>query len=252
MKYIWLLIVFFSLCNGEKIDLGNWNKKELSQFLLDNTHNSPNVKIKNITDKFLNTPYKAHTMIGSINQKEELVIDLGHLDCFTFIDYVEAMKHSTSFDEFQANIITLRYKEGQIAYTSRNHFLSDWTIYNGFENIVPRLSTKAKQVVKTLNLSSKHTPYLKGIKAQKRQINYIDSKDLNEQIINQLHMGDYIGIYTPKAGLDVTHVGILIIKNGKAYFRHASSKKEYLKVVDEAFEAYIKNTPGFIVLRKGN
>ena len=65
-------------------------------------------------------------------------------------------------------------------------------------------------------------------------------------------MGDYIGIYTHIEGLDVTHVGILIKKEGKAYLRHASSKKEFLKVIDEPFESYIKNTPGFIVLRQRN
>lgn len=252
MKYICFLIVLFSICSGEKIDLNNWDKKGFSQFLLNNTSPYDSVKVKNITEEFLNTPYKANTMIGSVDQKEELVIDLANLDCFTLIDYVEAMKRSRSFDEFKTNLISLRYQSSNIDYIFRNHFFSDWTIYNGFENITSSLSFKAKQVTKILNLSSSNTLYLKKIKTKKIKIDYIDSDDLNDDIINKLRTGDYIGIYTDIKGLDVTHTGIIIKKEGKTYFRHASSKKEFLKVVDEPFESYIKNTPGFIVFRDTN
>ena len=252
MKYIYFLILLFSISSAEKINLNTWEKPELSEFLLNNTKNTDSVKIKNISAKFLETPYQANTMIGSATQKEELVIDLAHLDCFTFIDYVEAMKRSSSFDAFKSNLIGLRYQSSNIDYLSRNHFFSDWTIYNGFENITSSLSSKVKQVTKTLNLSQKNALFLKGIKPKKVKIDYIDSKDFNRQILNQLRTGDYIGIYTHIKGLDVTHTGIVIKKEGKTYFRHASSKKEFLKVVDEPFEAYIKKTPGFIVLREKN
>lgn len=250
MKYLFFLIFIFSICNAEKINLAEWEKAELSQFLLQNSTNTNSIKV--ITDKFLNTPYKANTMIGSHDQKEELVIDLAHLDCFTFIDYVEAMKRSSSFNEFKTNLIELRYQSSNIHYTFRNHFFSDWTIYNGFENITLSLYPKAKQVTKTLNLSQTNTAFLKGIKTKKIIIDYIDSNNLNEEIISKLDTGDYIGIFTHTKGLDVTHTGIFIRKHGKAYLRHASSKKKFLKVVDEPFKSYIKNTPGFIVLRDKN
>ena len=250
MKYIWLLLLILSIAHSEKINLGNWSKQELSNFLLENSKNTNHIKIKNITNKFLNTPYKANTMIGSNNKSEKLVIDLGNLDCFTFIDYVEAMKHSQDFDTFKTNLIKLRYQNGNIDYIYRNHFLSDWILYNGFKNITSSLTSKTKQVTKILNLSKKNSLFLKEIQTKKIKIDYIDSKDLNEDIINKLRTGDYIGVYTHIKGLDVTHVGVFIKKEDKAYFRHASSKKEFFKVIDEPFESYIKNTPGFIVLRK--
>lgn len=252
MKYIWLLIVFLSISYAEKLDLANWDKKNLSNFLLNNANNFDSVKVKNITDKFLNTTYKANTMIGSPTQKEELVIDLANLDCFTFIDYVEAMKRSKNFNEFKENLIRLRYQSGNIDYTFRNHFFTDWIRYNGFENITSSLYKKTKQVTKTLNLSKTGKPFLKGIKIKKIKIDYIDSKEFNKNILRNLRTGDYIGIYSKKEGLDVSHVGILIKKEGKAYFRHASSEKSLFKVVDEAFESYIKKRPGFIVLRDKN
>ena len=153
MKYILFLIVLFSICNADIVHLGSWNKQSLSKFLFDNVTNSNDMKIQNITDKFLNTPYKANTLIGSATQKEELVIDLGHLDCFTFIDYIEAMKDSSDYNQFQTNLVKLRYQEGKIEYSARNHFLTDWIRYNGFKNISSSLTTKTKQVTKSLNQS---------------------------------------------------------------------------------------------------
>ena len=51
-----------------------------------------------------------------------------------------------------------------------------------------------------------------------------------------------------RIGLDVSHVGFLLWdKEGKAIFRHASSKSKYMKVIDEDFLEYIKNKPGIII-----
>lgn len=54
-----------------------------------------------ISKQFLGTPYVANRLIGSQTTPEHLVIDLNALDCFTYIDYVEAFRrakmHRTSF-----------------------------------------------------------------------------------------------------------------------------------------------------------
>ena len=57
-------------------------------------------------------------------------------------------------------------------------------------------------------------------------------------------------ILSNKIGLDVSHVGFLLWDNeGNAIFRHASSKKKYMKVIDEDFFEYIKNKPGIIIYK---
>ena len=38
------------------------------------------------SDKFLDTPYEANTLIGYSNTEEKLVIRTDKFDCFTFID----------------------------------------------------------------------------------------------------------------------------------------------------------------------
>jgi hypothetical protein len=51
------------------------------------------------------------------------------------------------------------------------------------------------------------------------------------------------------SGLDVTHVGIVIRRNGKIFLRHASSKKSVRKVVDVELLDYLGGEKGLVILR---
>lgn len=83
----------------------------------------------------------------------------------------------------------------------------------------------------------------------KRTITYIPSNFINEEVISHLQSGDFIGIYTKLAGLDVTHVGFFIMTDKGPMLRNASSRKANEKVVDSPFMDYVSKTPGIIVLR---
>lgn len=68
-------------------------------------------------------------------------------------------------------------------------------------------------------------------------------------VLNNLKTGDYIGIYSPIKGLDVSHTGIVIRKNNQVLYRNASSLSKNMKVVDTNFLEYISSKTGIIVLR---
>lgn len=53
---------------------------------------------------------------GSENTPEKLIIDFRGLDCFTYLDYVEALRKSTSQTEFINNVIRTRYVEGDVNF----------------------------------------------------------------------------------------------------------------------------------------
>ena len=40
------------------------------------------------------------------------------------------MRLSRSFADFHENLIRIRYKEGVVGYERRNHFFTDWSLYN--------------------------------------------------------------------------------------------------------------------------
>lgn len=243
-----------TLANMEQIiNTGKWTSEELNLIL----HKASGIKddgkrIGFISRLFLDVSYAASTLIGEINSPEVFVINLGEVDCFTFIDYVEAMRLSSSFSAFIENLKRVRYHSGEISFENRNHFFTDWVEHNsGFVKDVTDLvgEHRAVQVMEKLNLKKDGTYFIEGIKPVEREIRYIPSSALDNSVIQRLESGDYAGIYSDKEGLDVSHVGIIIRKEGMIYLRHASSKLNVCKVVDEGFTDYIAGKAGLIVLR---
>jgi len=72
---------------------------------------------------------------------------------------------------------------------------------------------------------------------------------VDEEVLSLLHSGDYIGIYSPLGGLDVSHTGIIVKGEGRTFIRHASSRSETGRVVDEDLLQYLQGKPGLIVYR---
>jgi len=236
----------------EKINLGKWSPKKLDTLLNKvSVLSKTEEKINLISRQLLNILYKENTLIGNSVDSEYFVINLEFVDCFTFIDYVEAMRLSNSFNEFKDCLEDIRYQDGKVQFEKRNHFFISWRENNS--DIVEDITTSvgnSVRVEKKLNDRGDGTLYLPGVACIKSTINYIPSESINNKVIDKLKTGDYIGIYSDKPGLDVSHVGIFIRDNDKTFLRHASQK--YQKVVDENFKKYIKNKPGIIVLRTTN
>ena len=108
---------------------------------------------------------------------------------------------------------------------------------------------KTATVSKKLNLKSDGSYYLPGIPPTERTIHYIPSASLSTDVLEKLMTGDFVGIYTDKSGLDVSHTGIIIKKDGRVFLRDASSRGKNMKVVDEDLSEYMKNKPGLVVYR---
>ncbi len=209
-------------------------------------------RIACISGQFLNTPYRESTLIGGIYTPEVLVINLEGMDCMTFIEYIEAMRLSGSFDEFTENLKKVRYRDGEVTYEGRRHFFTDWAAYR--PQTVKDITTlaggmKSVKVKKRLNLNPDGTYLLNGIPPVDRWIAFIPADAAGNNILGQLQTGDYVGIYSDRDGLDVCHTGIIIKGGDKVIIRHASSRKAAGQVTDEDLKDYLSGKPGLIVLR---
>ncbi|MBB5073203.1 hypothetical protein HNQ69_000307 [Bartonella callosciuri] len=204
-----------------------------------------------LSEAFLGTPYQANMLHGSEKIPEKLIINFRGLDCFTYLDYVEALRKSTSQTEFINNVVRTRYVDGNISFLNRKHFFTDWAYreYKLADDITAQISPHAVSTEKYLNKKADGSNYLPGLPVVKRNITYIPSHFINEKVISRLQTGDFIGIYTKLAGLDVTHVGFFIMTDHGPMLRNASSLKKNEKVVDSPFMDYVAKTPGIIVLR---
>lgn len=203
-----------------------------------------------LSARFLGTPYGADMLVGSANRPEELIVDLRRVDCFTFLDYVEAASRSNDRSEFVSNLVQTRYTGGEVDFLRRKHFFTDWayTPRTAATDITGTLTSAAVTVPKHLNTKADGSAYLPGLPAVDRNITYIPAAAVNDGVISQLHTGDYIAAYADQPGLDVTHVGIFVMTPSGPVFRNATSLAAY-QVVDTPLSDYIGTTPGLVVLR---
>ncbi len=88
-----------------------------------------------------------------------------------------------------------------------------------------------------------------GYPVQKTEVKFIPAEAIDDALLMQLQTGDYLGIYSPLPGLDVSHTGILIKKDGKVFLRHASSRTAVDRVVDDELLSYLGGKKGLIVYR---
>ncbi|WP_024682088.1 DUF1460 domain-containing protein [Pseudomonas syringae] len=238
-----------------KLNLDAYTSKKLDAVLEARTNKSYMNKgqlIDLVSGAFLGTPYRSNMLVGSANVPEQLVIDFRGLDCFAYLDYVEAFRRSTSQQDFVRNLVQVRYKGGDVGFSNRKHFFTDWaygTAYPVADDITAQISPGAVSVRKRLNERAKGKVYLPGLPVVERSMTYIPSRLVDSQVVSHLRTGDYIGIYTPLPGLDVTHVGFFIMTDEGPVLRNASSRKENRKVMDLPFLDYVSEKPGIVVFR---
>lgn len=236
-----------------RITLGPWSENRIDELLARASKiDDVGDRIAFLSHPFLGTPYGESTLVGDSRTTEELVVNLAALDCFTFIDYIEAMRMASSFEEFLETLKRVRYREGVVSYAGRNHFFTDWREYNRLfvSDVTRRIGKdKARRTAKILNLRSDGSSFLEGIPARTRSMEYIPSLTIDRHVLDELRTGDYAGIYTDTEGLDVSHVGIVIREKDGLYLRHASSAATSRGVVDQLFGDYLREKPGVVVLR---
>ncbi|MDH0354262.1 DUF1460 domain-containing protein [Morganella sp. GD04133] len=207
--------------------------------------------ISRVSSAFPGTPYQANTLIGGPGTPESLVANFNGVDCFTFIDYTEALTRSHDQASFLRNLAAVRYTGGNVSYLSRRHFFSDWSAtkpYNA-RDVTPDISPDYAVADKQLNRKPDGSEYIPGLGIHPRKIHYIPGKAISRQVLDNLKTGDYVGVYSALDGLDVSHVGIVVRHDGKVWFRNASSLAENNKVVDSPFAEYMRAKPGIVVLR---
>jgi hypothetical protein len=237
----------------ETVKLGKWTVGDIESLITgaSKIEDTP-MRIALLSERLLGTAYRESTLTGDVDMPEVFVINLEGVDCFTFIDYVEAMRLSQSFKGFKSQLKRVRYQSGLVAYEKRNHFFSDWIEFN--EKYVEDATgvvggRSVRETCKNLNIRDDGTRFLAGIPLRTRELAYIPSESIDDVVITKLRTGDYAGIYTEKAGLDVSHVGIIIKDGEEVRLRHASSLDTYRKVIDQDLKTYLTDKPGLMVLR---
>lgn len=241
--------------SGYSIVMNNNAKEKVNNIIendvIPNKFKSRGELIDQVSYQFLGTPYLANTLIGSPSEQEILVINFDGVDCFTYIDYVMALTKAIDQPSFLKELVNIRYTDDDVTYYKRKHFFSDWygvLPQNAFD-VTTMLSPDTVTVQKKLNQKADGSEYIIGLGVTARDITYIPSSKIDQKVLDKIQTGDFIGVYSPIAGLDVSHTGIAINKDNQVWYRNASSLSKNNKVVDTLLIDYIETKPGIIVLR---
>ncbi len=224
----------------------------------------------NIGRSFLNTPYVEKTL--EIGESESLVVNLRGFDCTTFVENVLAFgnlisSRDSQFSSFVKWLETIRYRNGEVnGYSSRLHYFTDWIRNNEKKGLLKNISGQlgGEIVNKRIDFMGTHRslyPFLES-EVNYNEILSVESELANESLCiipqdkiqiyeNDIQNGDIIALATSIKGLDVTHTGIAIRKNGRVHLLHASISGS-VTITEEPLVDYlkkIKSNIGIIVAR---
>lgn len=221
---------------------------------------------------FLNTPYVAKTLDKT--KEEKLVINLHQLDCTTFAENCLALARTVKSNHpdagtFCQELEKIRYRGGKLdGYASRLHYFCEWILDNELRGNVKSMAKEMGGQLLPIHLDfmsthPKEYPQLVNDPETTEKIKLIEEKvsaqkyfyipaNKFESIESQVNDGDIVTLTTSIPGIDVSHVGILMKKEGRIFLLHASSGIMKVVVSQEPFAQYLlksKKTTGVMIAR---
>ena len=232
--------------------------------LAQNDPGSPGERVAVLGQKFIGTPYVAHTLEAPDGEDERLTVNLSELDCTTFVETVFALAKTvgegrTSWRDFVNNLESIRYRGGELnGYPSRLHYIADWIVDNTYRgniidatNLFPAIS----YTTKSIDFMSTHRdnyPALKDslnferVKStelgyRNHRFPFVKTRNLSELPTRQaFRNGDAVALTSSLKDLDVTHLGLIIIVDGEPHLLHASSSLGKVVLSDEKLADFMK------------
>lgn len=199
------------------------------------------------------TPYSLFCLGEGPNGKydRDPLIDFSRADCVTFIEQMLALALSTNYEHMFATLQRIRYANGVIGYTTRNHYThADWVPNNSWllEDVTAQIGNElCVDMTKTIDRPGFFRKLgvaeeeLQNVRApQTMTIKYIPTANL-PKIKSKLQGGEIVSIIQKMPGIFSAHTGFIFRDEfGNVLFRHASSRKETQQVTDEFFDDVIE------------
>lgn len=254
-NWVILLLIMTLVANSQTkpmSDAKRYNQMALTE-IDDDIRQISEAKITNqarmiyYSERFLNTPYEAACEGEGENglYEPQPVLNLKNVNCMTFCEIVLALSLSRYYEEFFNVLQHIRYRNGIISMATRNHYtMADWLPANEWclQDVTKKIgSIDAVDLTRTIS----HQNFFKKkgianlpqmVKDRNVTIQYIPLNNLVEHE-NEMHSGDIAVLIQNKPDIFAAHMLLVIVKEGKLYFRHAD--KNASKVQDVQFQEYI-------------
>ena len=216
---------------------------------------------------FVGTPYASGTleMTTEVTAEDLPIVNLRALDCVTFVENVLALAYLGHYGNgaeqaFVDNLRKIRYRDGRIGgYASRLHYSSDWLYEMGRQGFLTDVTKFAGGVPynKRIGFMTKNAhryPVLKASPAEKAQMKKVEEainsrtyhyipKNALKKACGRIREGDVVLITTTIKGLDTSHLGFAVKRDGKTYLLHASSAGKHVMLTAKPLDAYMAEIP---------
>ncbi len=246
-------------------------KETLFTFLLASAPTLPlGQGMEAISAYFLDKRFKTDALgEGPGSPDSDPLARLDAFDCTTYVETVWAMHRTKPGQDWTRVLQDLRYREGQVNFTERLHFISvDWLPYHKkkgrAQDITAELGLpllEAKTLIDRRGwYQKKHPAYLLDYLSrypnqgpELANVHYLsfgallDSPQGLEKLRAELKKGPLLAnfirpnfdmVASIGTAIDISHQGFLLMKDGNIILRHASVS--LLKVGDEDFLDYMK------------
>ena len=196
-----------------------------------------------ISAKLLGKPYQSNSLIGSADTPEVFTVSTDRFDCVTYIETVFALARSRDAGSFVDVLRRIRYADGKVEWSFRNHYMTEWIRNNVRSGWLRRTPALTADVAKDRLLT-----VVPGLSPHRAKFHCIPKKALLRHS-DKIETGDLIFFASTRKHLDVFHCGILIRNGDRVLLRHASRSKG--GVVEQPLEEFLKQNrmAGAIVVR---
>ena len=200
-------------------------------------------RIDRVSELLLTRRYIEGSLGGGADLAEQLRVSLSAFDCVTFMESVLALALARTLDEFIDTIRRIRYKDGEIDWRHRNHYMVDWASNNEQSGFIKNITSGPFTVEKTCTLS-----LIAGLPAKTATFLYFPTES-SRKAAGLIESGDLIFFVSVKNTLDVFHTALLVEREGCWLLRHATRTAGAV-IEQDLIEFTSRNEmAGFILLR---
>ena len=255
-----LILLFLLATESAHAAAGKWhapNEREMEQRLSEAAHiKHVGERLTHVSQPFVGAPYQLSPLGegDGMGPDPDPRLRFDAFDCTTFVETSIALTLAESLDEASALLDVLRYRNGEADFLQRRHFpaaewipeltqlgfLRDVTRYVGRKDVVVERKMlnatvwERRKKPTLLELPNERIPDgtfalpvlpLHKVKKHMRRIP-------NGTVLN------LVRVNFKTVPVRVSHQGIVIVKKGRRYLRHAADRM-YHSVVDEPLERFV-------------
>jgi len=206
-------------------------------------------RIATIARRFIDQPYELY-LLGEFPYElydPQPLFNIESSDCVVFVEHVYAMALSRNWAEFFWMLQRIRYRDGVIGVTTRNHYTEvDWLPANRWlltdltETLLPGAAVPYRMVVDRERFFRDRYKLQVPTPKQPHADSYLPKAQLiqSAEVLAQLQTGDLVNIVSGNGGgAWVSHMGLVVVgDDGERRLLHSAAPR----VAEQSFASYIE------------